>query len=440
MTDIFAKAVECPITPPVGVEMVEPRWVPSTGIHDDLYARTLALSDGTLSLAIVCLDLPGLDLKLVDMIRQAVWEGCRLPAGQLMLNTTHTHSAPNTIPWGHLAQTRRNRAWEQEMVGKVAEAVTQAIQGMRPAALNAGWGEVLIGFNRRLSNPNGTEMVANAQGPNASEVSVLRVDSLEPKQPIAVLFSHAAHAVVVHVTSTQVSADYPGFACQEVTRRLGRGAIALFAQGCCGDINVDPLMGGFEEARRVGEKLGAAAAQAALQAAPLPVGAIKAIAREVALPYQIPDPGTAQALVQRAREGLAYLKSKNANPSTLNDQQELVTWAEKMVRLAQQPESGLPFRAQGFALGKDLVLLGLSHEVFIGYQLALQKASPFPHTMIFGYTNGCDDYIPTAEALFLGGYEVQGAPKYYGQPPLKPECEALVKTVAVSVLQDLWNS
>ena len=60
-TAILANVAETVITPPIGVEMIKPRGVPTTGIHDDLYARTIALHDGTTSIYIVTMDLLGLD-------------------------------------------------------------------------------------------------------------------------------------------------------------------------------------------------------------------------------------------------------------------------------------------------------------------------------------------------------------------------------------------
>ena len=99
----------------------------------------------------------------------------------------------------------------------------------------------------------------------------------------------------------------------------------------------------------------------------------------------------------------------------------------------------MPFEVQGFSLGEDIALLGLSHEVFVEYQLYLQGHSPFPHTMVFGYTNACADYVPTAEAFVLGGYEVQGAPKLYGWPSLTPACERIVKDAGLGALQMLWQ-
>jgi hypothetical protein len=148
--------------------------------------------------------------------------------------------------------------------------------------------------------------------------------------------------------------------------------------------------------------------------------------------------GQVEAILARAREGEAALDALGADWQSRYNQRELVLWAERMREVAQgQGPTGLPLWVQGFALGPDVVLLGLSHEVFVAYQLVLQERSPFAHTLVFGYTNGCAHYVPTAEAFALGGYEVTGAPKLYGWPGLLPECESLVKEASLAVLSEL---
>ena len=52
---------------------------------------------------------------------------------------------------------------------------------------------------------------------------------------------------------------------------------------------------------------------------------------------------------------------------------------------AAEPPTGLPLQIQAFSLGRELAIVGLSHEPFGEYQRFLQHESPFPHTLVFGY-------------------------------------------------------
>jgi hypothetical protein len=440
MPGFSANAAYAVITPPLGVNLLEPRGLAATCVYDDLYARTLALCDGETCLVIVTLDLVGLDLDLVDRIRRAVKERVDLPARNLMLTTTHTHSAPVTMKWDYAAQKERDREWERWMVATTADCVARAMEDPLPATLSAGRAPVQIGFNRRLSSLGGTRMAANPAGPVAPWVDVLRVDH-EKGDPLAVLFSHAAHAVAVHTAGTGFSPDYPGAAVEVVRQRLGDEVVGMFAQGCCADINVNPLRGGPAESKRAGAILGNAAVDAALTAQPLVPGPFRVVADRTPLPFQPLDRDVVLSILDRAREANATLEAQGAPHRERLGQRELLLWAERMRELAdrEDPPNGLPFEVQGFALGPDIALVGLTHEPFVEYQLFLQNYSPFPHTMVFGYANGCADYVPTADAFALGGYEVLGGPQAYGMPALSPACEAVVKNAGMSVLEQLWS-
>jgi len=75
----------------------------------------------------------------------------------------------------------------------------------------------------------------------------------------------------------------------------------------------------------------------------------------------------------------------------------------------------------------------MTHEVFAEYQLWVDRNSPFRRTMVLGYTNGCESYIPTDKDLALGGYETAsfpavGAPlRYSGRVALKPGIEQQIR-------------
>ena len=58
---------------------------------------------------------------------------------------------------------------------------------------------------------------------------------------------------------------------------------------------------------------------------------------------------------------------------------------------------------------------------------------------VFGYTNGCESYVPTADAYYLLGYESVGAQRLFGVPRLLPDCERKVKETSLEVLSELWQ-
>lgn len=407
------------ITPPVGTPMLEPPHTPTTGIHTDLYCRAVVLSDGQIMVAIVSLDLLGIDQPLLQAIRQAVFEQSGLSASQLMLTATHNHSAPVTLDCGF--DEDRNHEWEAQLIEKIADCVAHASQNLLPVTLAVTRQDVQIGVNRRVSTMGRTRMLPNESAPIAPWVDILSVNKPDGS-PLAILFSHAAHPVTVHATSTRFNADFPGYAVQTIQDAFDTEIMPMFIQGCAGDINVVSLAGGLDEAKRLGALLGQSVIAGLSQTTPLNVDSLRIINRDISLPFEPLTDDIITALSRRITESSDAMASLDMDERTLINQKQFVDWAER-VRRAQ---SGLWFQAQGIAFGDQLLMIGMPHEPFVEYQLCIQEKSPAPHTMVFGYTNGCNGYVPTAEAFYLGGYEVDGASKLFGLPRLLPDCESII--------------
>lgn len=434
-------ASEAQITPPVGIPLVG-TLQPSTGVHDDLFARALVLGDGERSVAIVCLDLVGLDFSLADDIRAEVQR--RTCVMTTLLNCTHTHSAPFTVPWSVLGWEgfqREGRQWRAELVAKVADAVARAAASVQNAVLRVGRAPVQIGMNRRLSTPRGIVMQPNPVGAVAPWVDVLRVDDGKGN-PIAVLFSHAAHAVVVHGASTLISADYPGYAVAAVRRELGGEVLPMFAQACGANINAAPLRGGFEAAERAGSKLGEAAAQAALDAEPIPASQLSVRSLSLALPLQdLPARSECERALRAAEDRLAEARKTGENGGRLWYQRDEVLRLRDLLARAERGErQELRFDVHALTFGREWCLLTMTHEVFVEYQLWADRVLPFHRTMVLAYTNGCESYVPTDADFALGGYEAGSFPQakaaalaYRYRVALKPGAEKRLREAITSV-------
>ncbi|MDH7568758.1 MAG: hypothetical protein QHJ73_04145, partial [Armatimonadota bacterium] len=213
----------------------------------------------------------------------------------------------------------------------------------------------------------------------------------------------------------------------------------MFAQGCCGNINSDRVGADFEVTRRLGVRLGAAAAVASDDAAPLEGESLRAASRTLLLPF-LPPPPLSEAEAERdaARAQLEQLKAAGADEVRIRVQQGLLEWAEDQVRAARHPEEfpGQPFEIQVLAVG-ELAWVALPGEVFIELAQQIQRRSPFAKTVVLGYSNGCIGYVPTASAYPDGGYEVNRACRFYGTLMIAPESERLIVDAAVEALQQV---
>jgi hypothetical protein len=245
---------------------------------------------------------------------------------------------------------------------------------------------------------------------------------------IAALFSYAAHPVIVHATSTLISADYPGFAVEALRAARGPGGVYLFAQGCGGNVNALPLKGGLEAARAAGRNLGQAVGRAlAAPGEALPPGGLRLVASELSLPLQAPPPP----------DDLRRRLAGEADPGRRAHLEKVLALAERGERRSMR----MPIRA--LAIGDDLAILALGNEPFAEYALWAAEVSPFRHTMVLGYTGGIECYVATAEDYRLGergGYEASprgAAAMYEAGLPLAPEAEDVVRDGIASALRAL---
>src|SRR5262249_38832837 len=95
-TTLSVGAAAIDITPGVGIPMggYGARGGNSTGIHDPLFVRTLVLEDGEMTVVIAVCDLVGVPLELAEQARRLIEEECGIPAGNVCISATHTHSGP----------------------------------------------------------------------------------------------------------------------------------------------------------------------------------------------------------------------------------------------------------------------------------------------------------------------------------------------------------
>ncbi len=171
------------------------------------------------------------------------------------------------------------------------------MRNLAPVRVGAGRGrEDRIMENRRLKLKDGRETdVRHAYslprdedlvgiGPIDPEIGLLRLDR-EDGQPLAVVYNFACHPIQ-GVPSRGNTADIIGFASKAIEENLGGGALAIFLQGCAGDIN--PVMykdvHNPRDAEPLGNMLGLSALRALKTIATRDGGELEVINQIIALP------------------------------------------------------------------------------------------------------------------------------------------------------------
>ena len=108
---------------------------PAQDAHDDLWARTMVIDDGTTRMAIVALDLIGLGADEVIRIRKALAETTQVD--YVIVTATHTHNAPDVIGlWGEgMFSSGLDKNYLQFVRDQATQSIIQAVEKMRPAKL-----------------------------------------------------------------------------------------------------------------------------------------------------------------------------------------------------------------------------------------------------------------------------------------------------------------
>ncbi|MBP6822043.1 MAG: neutral/alkaline non-lysosomal ceramidase N-terminal domain-containing protein [Acidobacteria bacterium] len=380
------------ITPPTGVELwgYFDRSGPANGKLDPLFARVLVLDDGRQSVAVITLDLgrsfgPPQIAWLRDKARR------QHAVAEVMLIASHTHSGPviddsydDGVP-----------EWEQQSLEKIADSIGEAVSKLKPARIGVGLGQTFIGHNRRVIQSDGSVKMLwrNSTGQQTGQnsgtldptVGVIRVDDAQGN-PMAILVNYACHPVIFGPDNLRYSADYPGAMARLVEASFDQKPICFFLQGAPGDIN--PMMDKTPLAENadaikieIGEQLGREVVRVA-----------KTIKPEIA-----------------ATPEVAFLSEeiRFRNRWDLDSMRQMLNLAfpPAMAKRYQRyitPE--IVASVTTLVINKQIALVGLPGEPFVGLQLLLKSRSPIPTTFMTGYTNGYYGYFPTISAAVAGGY------------------------------------
>ncbi len=189
------------------------------GILDRIYARAIVIDNGTASAALVSADTGMLGEQAWKTVSQRIEKELGIPAQNLIMNPTHTHSA-----FGGTAD-------------QIFNAIKAAREKLRPARIAYGTGVSYVNVNRNIIDRKTNKWWEgpNYDGPSDKTVAVIKFESADG-EPIAVYYNYACHAVVTGNTD-MLSGDYPGAASRYIEDSFDDRIVAVFSTGAQGDQN-----------------------------------------------------------------------------------------------------------------------------------------------------------------------------------------------------------
>jgi neutral ceramidase len=415
--------------------------------HDALHARALVFSDGMTTLAIAVVDNLGVAAEACDDAKEIAARQCGIAHENIMIASTHTHSAPSSnATEGEPAVV----AYRRVIVEGMAESIVRAHAALQPASI--GYGSHPLDEevrNRRwylkpgkmTPNPWGMmdkvktnagqseEVLDRPAGPIDPDVMVLSVHDARKRKPIALFANYALH-YVGGLPEGCVSADYFGEFCRLVPTRLRAGDdfLAMLSNGASGDINNLPRL--FQRPpREPGEQLRIVAGKAADAAW---------FAWKKIDDYQTTVP---IAMIERPitlalrRPTAAQVASSKATLA-ITDKDELASLPKKAESYARKTMSmlhggQLTVPLQAIRLG-ETALCAVPFETFAEIGLELKQRSPFANTIVVGIANGYNGYLPTPEQHSLGGYET-----WLGTCRVQEDASVLIIEQLLQMLEEL---
>jgi neutral ceramidase len=420
-----AGAARADITPETDVR----NWVtgkPYGAVIDPLFVHALVLDDGRSKAVVIRWDLVDVSESARDEVRKAVGAALGMPGENILVHASHTHSAPwaPVYSGGHRGKERDTwwairhmpaqndfppfKRWMERLIVATVDAAKRASDSARLVDIHIGriavheflhnrrprtptWGLAtdvkpapVIQYNHPDWNPDVLQGGASF-GPMDRTLALIQFRDRENK-PVASLFHLACHAVSIYPSNPAISPDWPGAASRTLSAALG--GESLFLQGCAGDIN--PWRRGEPAVATMAGGLATKAQIAARYAVKLAVAPLQSGRATVNLP-----------LTPAGKERLGI---------------EVV--AAEIQVIACGP----------------LAIVGLPGEPLTDVGAAIREGSPFPQTLVLGYTNGNGvHYVGMPGEKARGGYEagVAGAGT--------DECGTLMVNTAVGVLRELFE-
>ncbi len=416
---------ETVITPGENMQMAGfARSQVSTGVHDHLYARSLAIEggDGT-EVVLMTVALVGMNEAFCKRIRDGITAKTGIPGDHIVISCTHTHSGPSAGRSSDpSADSPAARAYGDFLVERCIESALQAWESRVPGRIGIASTEVFeLGRNRR-------RLLYGGVHPDP-EVAVIRIEDARGRL-IGVAFNYGCHPSGMDFRNTLFSEDWPFYAIRGIKEQLGDQVWVAYYQGAEGNINV----GYTAELSAVGaempvrtywyiEKKGVQMARAVLEALPqIETGAnleVEIQRDRFDYPLRESYPITLQQAEREAKAAQSRLAALEKAPEyqgtrTLDrarvdvfSTSQRLSAANRFYEADERPLTR-SLEQQAVRIG-DAVFVTFPGELFSEIGLAIKNRSPLEKTFVIGVTCGPGGYLPAAKEFIDGDYEIDGS-------------------------------
>ncbi|MEP7111168.1 MAG: neutral/alkaline non-lysosomal ceramidase N-terminal domain-containing protein [Ferruginibacter sp.] len=387
---LYAGTSKILITPgtPIPMSGYGGRNAPFKGVHDDLFARVIAFSDGVNKAILITTDLIGISNSIWEETTKRISKETGIKKEYVLLSAVHNHGGPVIKVYEDDSSAEVN-AYVEELQGKIVIATKDALSKLVRVRIGAGKGECKMNINRRAPDGKGEiSLGRNPYAPCDHEVGVISIED-NSGSLIAIIMNWPCHGVVLGPRNYLITGDWPGAASRYVEEGAGGKLIAPVIVGASGDIN--PIYGphiDFEDHNAyaygkdaIGEDLGKESMRISKEIQAFSSGKITALQRVISLPA-------------KEKEETQFLQP------------------------ASGKDDSLQVRLSAVKIGR-IILTGVSGEVFNQISVKMRNQSPYSFTFMITHCNGSSGYLVSEDAypkkgisgsenkyIPIGGYEV----------------------------------
>ncbi len=413
-------------------------------VADPLHARTLVLSDGNETIAIVIVDSCMFPTTICDQIKRLATHRTGIPTDRILISATHTHSAPSVMEM--CLGTGSDGAYVKYVPARVAQSIATAHKNLQPAKL--GWtivdGADLTNCRRWITradhmgmDPFGEQTVrammhpgyenpnyTSPAGPIDPWLSVLSVVSADDESPICVMANLSMH----YFGGGDFSADYFGDVARLLEARIGKfngkatpGFVGIMSQGTSGDLH---WMDYSKPNRAISRQ------QFSKSVADRVIQAWKTIEHQPDLRLAMAEKRLTidrRTPSQRRRE---WARPINAARGDLPPRNQKEVYAQQAEWIHQHPTAEVVLQAVRIG---ELGITAIPNEVYGITGLKLKRQSPLAATFNLELANGATGYIPPPEQHRLGGYTTWPA----RTAGLAEHAEPLIVETLLSLLENV---
>lgn len=398
----------------------------STGVHDDLYARSLVIEgeDGTTAVFLT-LALCNMNLQYYEQIRSEINQKTKIPVENIIISCTHTHSGPyvRSAP----------EEYRKYLVDRSVASVVDAWNNRIPGRIGFDSTQVMgLGMNDR-------RMLHGGMHPDP-EAAIIKIEN-EKGKLIGVAFNFGCHPSTLDLHNLQFTEDWPYYSIKGLKEALGEDIWIAYYQSAQGDVKVGytaelSAVGAYMYGLRTfeyAEYKGGLMIDPVLKALDTITTSgdpeIKVSQHTIDLPRRKTSPVTLKEAIKiqkDANEKLAEMEkiADRIGKRVLDSYRVDVFLADRLVSGARRveqnpnPEPLTDVWQQAVRIG-DTVFVTFPNEVFTEIGKAVKDQSPYEKTYVIGLASGYSGYIPTKAEYLEGGYAVDG--NGFGE-----ECEQVI--------------